>query len=207
MYTLQGLFLSTHPVVLSNIGCVGVLTLGLGGYALFRAVNAAKDRFRKEMKRLDAVAEAHNALNGTNGKKSNGSSNHNHSSTSSNNTTTTLRHRGETAVEDDDDDDDNAQHREEPAPMHQGKMVSYRGQSVYEIPYQTWGAPTRYLAARYHTGRGNEIRHSYLLLSGFWGMRFVISTNCTHLLRVDEVIDSLSSVLLSFFFVAFLVVT
>ncbi len=47
MYTLQGLFLSTHPVVLSTAECVGVLTLGLGGYALFRAVNAAKDRFRK----------------------------------------------------------------------------------------------------------------------------------------------------------------
>jgi hypothetical protein len=54
---------------------------------------------------------------------------------------------------------------------HQGHVVSYHGQTVLEIPYQTWGQPTRYLAARYHTGKGNEVRQSYLLLSGFWGWR------------------------------------
>lgn len=56
MYTLQGLFLSSHPVQLSKAGCAGVLALGLGGYALFRCVNREKDRFRKEMKRLDLLS-------------------------------------------------------------------------------------------------------------------------------------------------------
>jgi len=58
VYTLQGLFLSTHAVQLCDAGAAAVLALGVGGYALFRAVNAQKDRFRKEMKRLDAIAEA-----------------------------------------------------------------------------------------------------------------------------------------------------
>ena len=58
VYTLQGLYLSTHAVQLSDAGAAAVLALGVGGYALFRAVNAQKDRFRKEMKRLDAIAEA-----------------------------------------------------------------------------------------------------------------------------------------------------
>ncbi len=111
------------------------------------------------MKRLDAVAvaEAKDKPASSSG-KSNGKSSP---------APTSLRQRGggETAV-----DDDNEQHREDPAPMHRGKVVSYRGQTCNEIPYLTWGQPTRYLAARYHTGRGNEIRHSYLLLSGFWGM-------------------------------------
>lgn len=54
------------------------------------------------------------------------------------------------------------------AKTHSGRVVSLRGQTCLEIDFQTWGAPTRYLAARYHTGFKNEQRQSYLLLSGFW---------------------------------------
>jgi 7-dehydrocholesterol reductase len=127
MYTLQGLFLSTHFVQLSQLGCIGVLSLGIGGYVLFRKVNAEKDRFRKEMKRLDLI--------------SNGGR------------------------------DQDKEKREDVGQTHKGKVVTYKGQTVLELPeYKMWFAPTRYLAARYHTGFKNEERQSYLLLSGFWGL-------------------------------------
>ena len=127
MYTLQGLFLASHPVQLSPAGCVAVLSLGLGGYLLFRAVNAEKDRFRKEMKRLDKI--------------SNGGR---------------------------DADKDREKNEGDVPKVHQGRVVQYKGQTVFEIDYKTWFGPTRYLAARYYTGFKNEQRQSYLLLSGFW---------------------------------------
>jgi hypothetical protein len=154
MYTLQGLYLSTHPVQLSPLACVAVLSLGMGGYCLFRAVNAAKDNFRKEMKRLDSLA--HSPRGSSSG----------------------VGHDGEQK------DTTSAKLKQEDAavlqPSQVGTLASNRdGISVYEIPYLTWGRPTRYLTTRYlchSTSKiggvlraGDEVRQSYLLLSGFWG--------------------------------------
>lgn len=47
MYTLQGLFLVTHPVKLSPWGFTAVLGAGLLGYYIFRATNNQKDIVRK----------------------------------------------------------------------------------------------------------------------------------------------------------------
>jgi len=134
MYTLQGLFLSTHPVELSLLGFISILLLGVGGYVLFRAVNANKDRFRKEMTRLERMSIGE-------------------------------RKTGELKEE--------MQRRsigDEPFPEF-GEGVTYRGLEVRQLShYRTWGRPTLFLPATYHTGVGNERRRSHLLLSGFWGL-------------------------------------
>ncbi|XP_077864921.1 7-dehydrocholesterol reductase-like [Saccoglossus kowalevskii] len=46
LYTLQGLYLVYNPIVLPPVHCAVVLTLGLLGYYIFRAVNHQKDWFR-----------------------------------------------------------------------------------------------------------------------------------------------------------------
>lgn len=47
MYTLQGLYLAYHPVVLGTPMTLAVLSLGLFGFYIFRATNAQKDLFRR----------------------------------------------------------------------------------------------------------------------------------------------------------------
>jgi len=46
MYTLQGFFLVFHPIQMSWLWFTFVMSLGVGGYALFRLANAQKDNFR-----------------------------------------------------------------------------------------------------------------------------------------------------------------
>jgi 7-dehydrocholesterol reductase len=47
MYTLQAQYLSQYPTAPSNLYLAIVFTTGLAGYALFRSVNAQKDRARR----------------------------------------------------------------------------------------------------------------------------------------------------------------
>lgn len=47
MYTLQTQYLSLHPTTPSNLYLAVVFSIGLAGYALFRTVNAEKDRARR----------------------------------------------------------------------------------------------------------------------------------------------------------------
>lgn len=46
IYTLQVQYLARYPVSVSLFGVVGALSLGLGGYALFRSANHQKDIVR-----------------------------------------------------------------------------------------------------------------------------------------------------------------
>jgi 7-dehydrocholesterol reductase len=46
MYTLQSQYLARNPINLSLIFATFTTAIGLGGYALFRSVNAQKDRVR-----------------------------------------------------------------------------------------------------------------------------------------------------------------
>lgn len=176
MYTLQGLFLSSHPVQLSPAGCIGVLGLGLGGYALFRCVNREKDRFRKEMKRLDQISNGGKDLDANREKVRGGSRVRASACVGLHRTlfaamfTHSLRVlpcfllcSAQSLKADD------------VAKTHRGRVVTLRGQTCFEIDFPTWGAPTRYLAARYHTGFKNEQRQSYLLLSGFWSAPMAVA--------------------------------
>jgi len=47
-YTLQGFYLVTHPVDLSTVEAIAILTLGLLGYFIFRGCNHQKDYFRSK---------------------------------------------------------------------------------------------------------------------------------------------------------------
>jgi len=47
MYTLQGLYLVTHPVELTTVQLLLVLGLGALGYSIFRLTNNQKDHVRK----------------------------------------------------------------------------------------------------------------------------------------------------------------
>ena len=51
MYTLQSCYLAHNPLTLPWWGFIGILSLGLVGYFIFRATNSQKDYFRSEMKR------------------------------------------------------------------------------------------------------------------------------------------------------------
>lgn len=47
MYTLQAQYLARNPVHLSPFAAAAIMMLSLSGYALFRSVNAQKDRVRR----------------------------------------------------------------------------------------------------------------------------------------------------------------
>ncbi|KAH6974641.1 ergosterol biosynthesis ERG4/ERG24 [Ilyonectria sp. MPI-CAGE-AT-0026] len=47
MYTLQAQYLARNPVHLSPLAAAAIMILSLSGYALFRSVNAQKDRVRR----------------------------------------------------------------------------------------------------------------------------------------------------------------
>jgi hypothetical protein len=163
MYTLQGLFLSTHFVQLSTVGCIGTLTLGIGGYVLFRRVNAEKDRFRKEMKLREK-------LHGEQAMAGRGPSEMSEADATNGNGHTNEKENGLRARA---TNGDHAATEESTSNGVQkpSKVISFKGATVLELPHhKTWFQPTRYLAARYHTGFKNEERQSYLLLSGFWGL-------------------------------------
>lgn len=53
MYTLQGLYLVTHPVQLSHFELAAVVVLGVIGYSIFRLTNNQKDTVRKANGKID----------------------------------------------------------------------------------------------------------------------------------------------------------
>lgn len=184
MYTLQALFLSSHPVNLSPLAFSAIAALGVGGYVLFRRVNAEKDRFRTLMQQLgmqngDEAAAAAESSNGS-------------ASSSS---------KGERKGSD--------SHASEKEHKPVGAPVELRGHTVYELSsHRLWGRPLRYLSAPYLSGSGSHarLRHSTLLVSGCWGMARHLNYLGDLLLSLAFCLTCGTSHLLPYFYFVFMLI-